>query len=160
MPTPPCTTTPELWWTTTPTAQQHAAAICHTCPLQAPCALLGADERYGVWGGRTPTERIAAQRGPGWWIDRHGHIRRPCGDGPAYMEHLKHSERCTTCTRAREKQTDTRRRRVLAQEHALPAGGSIRGYETHRALRERPCAACLAQIAVRSAASRARHTAA
>ena len=42
------------------TARERAAkAICATCPVKAPCAAyaLQHQERYGVWGGLTESER-------------------------------------------------------------------------------------------------------
>jgi WhiB family transcriptional regulator, redox-sensing transcriptional regulator len=38
-------------------ATARAKAICATCPVQAPCAEAGASERFGTWGGRSPSER-------------------------------------------------------------------------------------------------------
>jgi WhiB family transcriptional regulator, redox-sensing transcriptional regulator len=39
--------------------EQAAKAICATCPVKAPCAAyaLQHQERYGVWGGLTESER-------------------------------------------------------------------------------------------------------
>lgn len=36
-----------------------AFALCNTCPVQATCAEYGKDDEYGIWGGLTPTQRLA-----------------------------------------------------------------------------------------------------
>jgi len=40
---------------------EPALKVCRSCPVQAECLewALAADERYGVWGGKTPEERSA-----------------------------------------------------------------------------------------------------
>lgn len=56
---------PDLFFPETKTAQRRAEAICATCPVKADClaASLGRDERYGIWGGLSWTERQAVVRG-------------------------------------------------------------------------------------------------
>lgn len=34
-----------------------AKLVCSVCVHQSACAVLGEDERYGMWGGATPAER-------------------------------------------------------------------------------------------------------
>lgn len=38
--------------------EKQAVQVCSTCPVQADCLAyaIANDERYGVWGGKTPTE--------------------------------------------------------------------------------------------------------
>lgn len=48
--------------------EQHAKAICYTCPVRLDCLLDAVDmgTRTGVWGGLTPNERsrlVAHHRG-------------------------------------------------------------------------------------------------
>lgn len=155
---PPCTATPDLFWSTTPAHEEAAKAICHDCPLRPACAqqALDNDEQWGTWGGLTATERMRLKRGTGWWVDQHGNARQPCGTDAAYRAHIKYREvPCGQCAAAHDRETETVRRRVLRREHALPAGGSVTGYNTHRRLGEPPCAHCLAAVAARSAAQRA-----
>lgn len=44
--------------------EKRAVKVCTTCPVQAECLeyALANDERYGVWGGLTPTE-LNARKG-------------------------------------------------------------------------------------------------
>lgn len=41
-----------------------AKGLCASCPCRAQClaAALEGDERYGIWGGRTPAERRELRR--------------------------------------------------------------------------------------------------
>lgn len=53
----PCRTdSPELWW-----GKEHdtAKGLCRGCRAQVACLdyALAADERFGIWGGRTAIER-------------------------------------------------------------------------------------------------------
>lgn len=62
---------PELWHAEGTTrqardAQQQAAVICSTCPVQTACLMYAMDHewnhtasRYGIWAGTTPAERQA-----------------------------------------------------------------------------------------------------
>jgi hypothetical protein len=53
---------PEQWWATDPETEEAAATVCRrSCPAVGECLAyaLAADERYGVWGARTPAERRA-----------------------------------------------------------------------------------------------------
>jgi len=54
MPPLPCRVNdPELWFAELPQDVEAAKALCHDCPLRAPC-LQGALDRaepWGVWGG-------------------------------------------------------------------------------------------------------------
>lgn len=59
----PCEMDPETWWSDNKEEQADAAAVCMTCPMRQPCgewALIG-NERYGVWGGMTPAQRVTVQ---------------------------------------------------------------------------------------------------
>lgn len=55
---------PDAWFTERVTAQgravaEYALAFCRSCPVQPECleAALAMDERWGVWGGATNSER-------------------------------------------------------------------------------------------------------
>lgn len=68
----PCETEPERWWperfTTVEGMADVAAArqSCGLCRIRAACLAYAvlADERHGVWGGLTPSERRKLDRGP------------------------------------------------------------------------------------------------
>jgi hypothetical protein len=144
-----------LFWSREPADEQQAKALCHTCPLLLDCQTWALDEQeqWGTWGGLTATERLQLRRGRGWWLDAEGRIRQPCGSDAAYRTHLKYREQpCDVCQAGQEQRTADRRRAILAVEHALPAGGSVRGYDTHRRLGEDACVPCKAAMARRSAA--------
>lgn len=58
----------DLWFSIIPADQAAALTACTTCPVLAHCASYAdvADERWGVWGGTTPTDRRRAnERGQG-----------------------------------------------------------------------------------------------
>ena len=38
--------------------------VCATCPIREKCALLGAEEEFGLWGGTTPKERMSGTTVP------------------------------------------------------------------------------------------------
>ncbi|WP_406433390.1 WhiB family transcriptional regulator [Streptomyces sp. NBC_01589] len=42
--------------------EEAARAICHSCPVSGPCGRFAqtSHQYYGVWGGRTETERRSA----------------------------------------------------------------------------------------------------
>jgi len=41
-----------------------AKMVCSVCPSQAECRSVGAEEKYGVWGGTTPPERRKGKSRP------------------------------------------------------------------------------------------------
>jgi WhiB family transcriptional regulator, redox-sensing transcriptional regulator len=51
--------------TRAPGVTLEAKAICRGCPVRNDCLAhaLSADEKYGIWGGTTPTVRKAIRRG-------------------------------------------------------------------------------------------------
>lgn len=130
------------------TEQQRAAqTVCATCPLVAACGSLAieSDERFGVWGGLTPTDRLRLTTRDLSWVDDEGRVRLPCGTDNALGQHGRYGETCETCAAARTDRIEAGRRERLAAAHATAEGGSRRGYELHRMLGEYPCPACLAQ---------------
>jgi hypothetical protein len=50
---------PELWFSTRPTEQAAAKAICASCPVREPCLAyaLRIREPHGIWGGMSESER-------------------------------------------------------------------------------------------------------
>ena len=69
--TPPCTASPQLFFapdeeTGTHRAwrEERAKAICRRCPVQAGCLdyALQIDDRFGIYGGLTPLERVHIRR--------------------------------------------------------------------------------------------------
>lgn len=157
-PPAPCTTDPDLFWSTLNADEQKAVAICDSCPLRPGCAqyALDNDERWGTWGGMTASDRIALRRGRGWWMDTEGRVRPPCGSEEAFALHHRYEETpCLTCQSEHDTRIGAGRRERLAVQHALPAGGSVRGYELHRMLGEPTCEACRVAVAAASATARA-----
>lgn len=58
----PCRTVDvELWWEED--GERRAAALCQACPVLGECAAyaVAADERWGVWGGSSPSARKRAR---------------------------------------------------------------------------------------------------
>lgn len=151
----------DLLWSTNPADEEQAKALCETCPLRKPCAAyaLHENEQWGTWGGLTAQDRLRIRRGDGWWIDMEGRIREPCGSEAAKRAHHKHGEACDTCTAGHEQRLEERRRAILAVEHALPDGGSVKGYDTHRRLGEAACGRCKAARARACAAKPGRRSA-
>lgn len=86
-------------------AYRHARLICATCPVQRQCleTALANNERYGMWGGLTPSERQKLQRperDPGF-----------CTNGHSIAEVGRHvSGYCMQCRRDRQARYDQRRR--------------------------------------------------
>lgn len=60
----PCTSAPEMWWTTEETEKEIARRLCFQCPAIEYCFgyALAANETSGVWGGTTPSERSTIHR--------------------------------------------------------------------------------------------------
>ncbi|MEU0370610.1 WhiB family transcriptional regulator [Streptomyces sp. NPDC006283] len=148
-----CTATPDLFWSRIPDDEQAAKSLCHTCPLLLDCQTWAIDQRedWGTWGGLTATDRLRLRRGNGWWVDLEGRIRHPCGTAQAIGQHRKFTDPCDVCEAAEAQRIEEQRRAVLAVEHALAAGGSVRGYDTHRRLGEEACGPCKAAKARASA---------
>lgn len=42
--------------------ERAAKAICVDCPVRVDCLAFGLEERFGIWGGRTPRERRQIRR--------------------------------------------------------------------------------------------------
>lgn len=55
---------PEQWFPEKGESNRVPRWLCGRCPIQADCLAwaIATDERYGVWGGSTPAERLAARR--------------------------------------------------------------------------------------------------
>lgn len=53
---------PEAWWLKS--LEEQALAVCAACPSRGPCLdyALAADERLGVWGGMTESQRLDLRR--------------------------------------------------------------------------------------------------
>lgn len=56
-------TEPDRWWSSQ--AEEQSLEACRRCPVQPECLdyALAADERFGVWGATTATQRRAVRRG-------------------------------------------------------------------------------------------------
>lgn len=154
----PCTAAPDLFWSNAPADERAARALCSGCPLRPACAAhaLDNDEPLGTWGGLTATDRVQMRLGPGWWIDTADRERHPCGTVEALGQHYRYDQPCPDCLAAAAARVEEQRRQLLAVEHALPAGGSVRGYDTHRRMGEDACPPCLAAKAGASATKRER----
>jgi hypothetical protein len=74
----PCEQDPELWFADESCEEDVAEAVagCRSCPVEEACGLGAVErgERYGIWGGTTPSDR---GWGPG------GVPARRCEDQPA-----------------------------------------------------------------------------
>lgn len=76
----PCqTSTVDLWFSDDVDEIEAAVNLCHTCPLEALCATLGASEPFGVWGGVPDRHQARKTGGVGRNVaqigvheDRHG----------------------------------------------------------------------------------------
>jgi WhiB family redox-sensing transcriptional regulator len=65
-----CRGLPASWWYSpapvTPesmTNLRKARRLCLSCEVRAECLDDGMDERYGIWGGLSPKQRIRIKRG-------------------------------------------------------------------------------------------------
>lgn len=158
----PCRLDPETWFSDNSRQRDAAARLCRDCPLRVECADHALQKRipHGVWGGTTAAERRAFWTGVPWRFDEQGRLRLVCGSERAYRAHFTYRERpgadCVggDCVAAHEALVTEQRRARLAEEHAK--GGTIRGYEIHRALGEPACGACRRASARASAARRGR----
>ncbi|RSO40141.1 hypothetical protein DMH15_16100 [Streptomyces sp. WAC 06725] len=140
---PACAADPEPFFGTTE-QQRAAATVCATCPLIEACltAALDAEERFGVWGGLTPTERHRLTHTDGTWIDDAGAVRAACGTDIGLKQHKARGEQCATCQQAHDERTASGRRARLIVEHAK--GGTFYGYQLHLRLGEEACGPCTA----------------
>ncbi|MEE1817998.1 WhiB family transcriptional regulator [Streptomyces sp. SP18ES09] len=137
MTTTPCSEAPERWFSTTKADQTYAIAGCRRCPRMQACQqdALDNDIRWGTWGGltekarRKPLKRVKKSETPA-----------ACGTSTAYWRHVNNKQTCHVCDAWHTAEVEAGRRRALAEEHAK--GGSRRGYEIHRRLREQPCESC------------------
>ena len=88
-------------------------AICATCPVIDPCREYGMDEKYGVWGGLTESERRLVRRGLPL-IERRGEFTH--GTLAGYATHRRRKER--PCDECRAAYNDYERQRVAARAGA------------------------------------------
>ncbi|MFD6970574.1 WhiB family transcriptional regulator [Streptomyces sp. NPDC059949] len=58
----PCEVNPEIWFSESATDANQAKEACGFCPVRGECAELGENEEFGIWGGQSPDDRIAAKR--------------------------------------------------------------------------------------------------
>ena len=56
---------PDAWWDLAGPFHESAVQCCDGCPVRRECLeyALAADERYGIWGGKTPEERARGRAG-------------------------------------------------------------------------------------------------
>jgi WhiB family redox-sensing transcriptional regulator len=89
-------------------AREHAAkALCSPCPVRAECLAyalqfegeLHAESRFGVFGGKTPSERAKLRPRP---PQKAIPVARPeCGQNKGYRRHMREREQaCEPCRRA------------------------------------------------------------
>ena len=55
-----CESEPDLWFSENQRGMKKAAALCTPCPMRLECLKAGMAEDYGVWGGATAKQRLAA----------------------------------------------------------------------------------------------------
>ncbi|MBT2541358.1 WhiB family transcriptional regulator [Streptomyces sp. ISL-44] len=58
----PCEANPDSWFSESAEELTEAKEACGFCPVRAECAELGRDEEFGIWGGLSREDRIAAKR--------------------------------------------------------------------------------------------------
>lgn len=114
---------------------RQAKAICAECPVSAECLNEALTDRieYGIWGGKTVTERRILGRKPP--------ILRPkCGTRKGYETHRReHETACRRCLNAAQGERAAGR----AEAEQVNGGhGSVTGYQTHLNLGETPCKPC------------------
>ena len=79
----------------------QAKAVCRTCPVTQQCEEAGADEHFGVWGGKSERQRKAGR-------SRIVGVPTPIRDGTptGYNTHLRSGERpCDDCRQAHNEQS-------------------------------------------------------
>lgn len=100
---------PEMFFSTNPYHVRAAKNICYGCPIIGRCLAdamineqrLDADERYGIWGGHTPGERVSYQAE---W--KRIHAKNLPLLKEIYKNHTMHgkyAKRLTRCIEARRK---------------------------------------------------------
>lgn len=80
---------------------QAARAVCHTCPVAAPCLefALEHDREHGMYGGMTPAERSALAMGDLTSRLRVNAVR--CGTVSGFRKHQRLGQQpCPECTAA------------------------------------------------------------
>lgn len=131
-----------------------ARGICGNCPVRQDCLNSAmteeigknAQQRDGVRGGYTPSERYAIHRNR----PKKPRELKPCGTRAAYDRHRRNGE--TPCDDCRDAANEQRRQKEAAQQakQKPPAKcGTMRGYRVHRRRGEDPCKACSAANAER-----------
>ena len=70
--------------------------VCHRCPVWKECLNAGLSERWGMWGGLTPTERMARTT-----PSPKPSVFKPHGTWIRYRQGCK----CNDCVSAHEKET-------------------------------------------------------
>jgi hypothetical protein len=88
-----------------------AKKVCHGCPVMLECLQWACNSRisHGVYGGRSPRERLYYQKGVDDW--------RICGTPAGIAAHKERGdEECPACTAAR---IDIARRAVTRKKYAM-----------------------------------------
>lgn len=98
-------TDPELFFPEKGASNAAGKRICRACPFTAECLAwaLETDQRHGIWGGLSETERRPLARRIPYRAQR-----SPCGTAAGYRSHYRHKE--TPCVPCRE--ADALRRKI------------------------------------------------
>lgn len=108
-----CAKTGGDWWYADKTSKDEiktAKTICQLCDVQTQCleTALANDERFGIWGGLTPEQRIKIRRRRG--IPPRRHNLEPCGTTAAARRHQRRNEPlCPPCSHASRQDRHRRR---------------------------------------------------
>jgi WhiB family transcriptional regulator, redox-sensing transcriptional regulator len=130
---------PEMWFPEM--GERHLArmakAICATCPVIEECLNDALAQRvdFGIWGGKTVTERRILGRKPPV-------IRPECGSRRGYETHRRARESaCPDCLKAAQRERAERRQEHDA-EVAARGCGTVKSYRLHLKNSETPCSPC------------------
>lgn len=110
-------TDPEVFYPEKGGSPRDAKKICLSCEVRAECLeyALAHDERFGVWGGLTETERRPLHRA---YVKAHaGPEATGCGDAKGtekgYGRHRRRKEDpCTACTEAATEAGNKRKQQI------------------------------------------------
>ena len=92
-------------------AKVAALAICASCPVQLECLVLALenDEKDGIWGGASPSERHYIHR---YKVKPEDYLKIKCGTDQGYYRHRRLNE--IACDKCKAAFKVNHNRRILA----------------------------------------------